>query len=198
MPHLPVPAELRAPAELRCALVSDVDRELALAVLSDAERARYDERPSDAFLAGRMLVRALAGDLLGIPPERVPVSATCPDCGGPHGAPVIAGSDLHVSLSHADGLVVAAARRGAAVGVDVERSTVAAERLAAIGALTGRASVRHWTRVEAVLKADGRGLRLDPSLVVIDTEVASLGGDRYLLQDAALPEGYTGSVAVRL
>ena len=185
--------------ELRWALVADLEPVGALAALSPAERERYASaaRPQ-AFLAGRALLRGLAGELLGVAPADVPLSAICPDCGGPHGAPTIAGSDLRVSLSHADGLVVAVARRGAALGVDVERSVLPAERLAAIGTLTGRASVRHWTRVEAVLKADGRGLRVDPSLVVIDTEVASLGGDRYVLHDAALPEGYTGSIAVGL
>ena len=188
--------------ELRWARVADLEPVgvlAALPLLSPAERERYaaEARPRE-FLAGRALLRGLAGELLGIAADEVALSATCADCGGPHGAPVIAGTDLRVSLSHADGLAVAVARRGAAVGVDVERSVLPAERLAAIGTLTGRASVRHWTRVEAVLKADGRGLRVDPSLVVIDTEVASLGGDRYVLHDAALPEGYTGSIAVGL
>ena len=194
--HPPVPAELRwaFPAELE----SGDRRNAALAVLSPVERARYDARPSDAYLAGRMLVRTLAGELLGVPAGAVPLSAVCPDCGGPHGRPVVDGSDLRVSLSHADGLVLAAAAWAADVGVDVERSAAGPERLAAIGALAGRASVRHWTRVEAVLKADGRGLRVDPSQVLVDEGIASLGAIRYALHDLELPAGYTGSLAVRL
>lgn len=57
------------------------------------------------------------------------------------------------------------------IGVDAESRATDAARIAAITSVTGTVDpdpLRHWTRVEAVLKADGRGLTIDPSLVRID------------------------------
>ena len=181
-------------------------RRAALAALSPLERARYDSAVAgrDAFLAGRLVLRSLAGELLDLPPAAVDLVAVCPDCGGPHGRPAIPGSALRLSLSRGAGVVVAAASWGAEVGVDVEPIDVSPERLAAIGSVTGEASVLHWTRVEAVLKADGRGLRVDParvSLVEIDGRLEGRVADssaRYGMSGVELVPGLLVSVAVRL
>jgi 4'-phosphopantetheinyl transferase len=172
-----------------------------LALLSRVERERYEAATSapDSYLAGRMLLRTLAGELTATPPAAVPLMASCPDCGGPHGQPAIVGSGLRLSLSHGEGVVVAAASWGSAVGVDTESWEASAERLAAIEKLTGQASVQHWMRVEAVLKADGRGLRVDPA----DVTIAGVEGRvrdserRYEVRDVEL-EGVRVSVAVEL
>ena len=59
-----------------------------------------------------------------------------------------------------------------------------AGRAAAIDQLApGRGDrVRRWTAVEAVLKADGRGLRLAPDAVRIDGRSARLDGRSYRLR----------------
>jgi len=167
------------------------DRAEALAALTPAELARYTG--SDGFLAGRLLLRRLASELLG---EPVDIVAVCPDCGGPHGKPGIPDSDLQLSLSHGAGVVVAAASRGRRVGVDIDAQSPAA--LAAIGALTGEATLQRWTRVEAILKADGRGLRVDPSAVVIDGDVGWVvdAPSRYSLEERDLAPGLRVSLAV--
>ena len=155
------------------------ERTLGLAILSPAELTRAD---SDSFIMGRMLLRTLAGEILGIDPQAVPLSATCPDCGAPHGEPRIPG--LAVSLSRCATAVVAVAALEGSVGVDVEPRQGSAERAAAIEEVAGMGSIRaiqRWTSVEAALKADGRGLRLDPRHVDVTADSATLGDARYEL-----------------
>ena len=165
---------------------ADFDRARARRLLGAAERVRAaateraDQR--DRFLLGRLLVRDLAADAGGIRPEEVNVTATCEHCGREHSRPRVswpaaAGPPPSVSLASCDGLVVAALAPAAVpVGVDVERSrattsrTAEAERRGAVTDLVGgsrRTAIRRWVRAEAVLKADGRGLRVEPAAVVV-------------------------------
>jgi 4'-phosphopantetheinyl transferase len=200
-PHPPLPITRFGPR----ALTPD-DRGPALDSLSGAERARFEDlvpARADAFLAGRALLRQVAGELLGIEPVAVPLVARCPECGREHGRPILAGTDLRVSLAHASSSVAVAASWGAAVGIDLEPLAGRVERLDAIEALTGVRSLRHWTRLEAVLKADGRGLRVDPGAVRV-TEVAdgitaaiAGGSARYRLIDEPA-DGMIVTVAVAL
>jgi 4'-phosphopantetheinyl transferase len=181
--------------------LNDRARRTALSMLSPAETGRY-ETAADAlhFLAGRLVLRGLVGDLLGTTPDAVALVARCPDCGGPHGRPELPDSPLHVSLSHGAGVVVAAASWDGPIGIDIESPDVPPERLAAIEALTGEASVLRWARVEAVLKADGRGLRVDPSRVSFDLVGTEARIDdsatRYGLSEVDLAPGLRVSVAI--
>lgn len=173
-------------------------------MLSRAERERHDGMPPDRrgpFLAGRLLLRRFAAELLGVDAAGIEIVAACPDCGGEHGRPSVAGSDLYVSLSHSvQGVVAGASWRGP-IGVDLE-SRPSAGAAEAVGVLSGRASVEHWTRVEAVLKADGRGLRVDPSQVTIEEVDGRLEGGvlgsptRYDVSEVQLAPGVRVSVAV--
>ena len=173
-------------------------------MLSARERARLAaERPRrrEAFLAGRVLLRELAGEALGTDPAAVPLIASCPDCGREHGRPVITGTDLHVSLSHGADAVVAAVAQGRRIGIDLEHPATVVDDLAP---LIPTPSLQRWTRIEAVLKADGRGLRVDPAMVVFEPmatgELASVPGSsiRYLVDEVALPTGQQVSLAIEL
>jgi 4'-phosphopantetheinyl transferase len=104
--------------------------------------------------------------------------------------------------------VLAAAAWDHEVGVDLERADAepAAERdqaIAAVAGASGDDALEHWTRVEAVLKADGRGLRVDPSLVRIRTSEETVeaqisdDGASYALASIDLGPGFTATVAVR-
>ncbi|QEO10456.1 4'-phosphopantetheinyl transferase family protein [Protaetiibacter larvae] len=179
--------------------------ESELALLSAVERRRFDESaltPGARFLAGRALLRRLAGEQLGLAPHEVPLAAVCPDCGGPHGRPVVEGSELRVSLAHSAVGVVAVAAWGRDIGVDIEPLAATARSSPAIREVAGGRGLAHWTRVEAVLKADGRGLRVDPRAV----QIAPRGGrleariadrpTRYLLDEPDLAATLQVSVAI--
>lgn len=157
------------------------------------------------FLAGRMLLTDLLTRRFG---TGTVDTGACPVCGGDHGPPVVHGVDARASVSYADsragGLVVAAVGEVARLGLDVEPeltdSPAERERADDLGRLldvpAGRA-VRRWTQVEAVLKADGRGLRVDPSLVRIAGSSARVADDpaHYRLPRITGPPGFCISVA---
>ena len=171
-------------------------RAAALAMLTAAEASRFaSDREPEHFLAGRMLLRELAAELSGLPLESIAVTAACPDCGREHGQPRVDG--VFVSLSHAGAVTVAAASAEARVGIDIESRDAPPERLAAIRDVAGGDDLAHWTRVEAVLKADGRGLRVDPRAVGIRGDEATLDGGSYKLTDAS-DEDYVVTVATRI
>jgi 4'-phosphopantetheinyl transferase len=192
------------------------DRERALRWLGPAERTRADSISHgglrDRFLLGRMLLREVAAEAGGIRPEEVRIVATCALCGAEHGRPRIewpdsAGPAWSASLSSCPDLVVAAvAPAGTAVGIDVEPDRGAesrdreVERRRAVVELIGepsRTAIRRWVRTEAVLKADGRGLRVEPDLVRFDGTTAHLD-DRpqvYRVVDRRI-DGFLVSVAV--
>ena len=141
----------------------------------------------DDSVDGHDLLRELVAETTGLDVATITITATCPDCGGTHGRPTILGRpDLHVSLARTPGFVVAGVSAAGPIGIDAELLAGSPERAAAVGALTGIQSLRHWTRVEAVLKADGRGLRVDPALVRVDGEFATLEGQRYRLSEPEL------------
>lgn len=168
---------------------------------------RSHPRP-ERFLTGRMLLRELVAELTGADLASITIAATCSDCGREHGQSRIAGHpEVHVSLSHTGGRTAAAATvgtaiggtaiGGAAIGVDIERRDASPTRLAAILKIASGADLAHWTRVEAVLKADGRGLRVDPRAVQVIGDLATLEGVGYALTDAS-DDRHTISVATAL
>jgi 4'-phosphopantetheinyl transferase len=102
------------------------------------------------------------------------VTQLCPDCGGDHGRPVVAEPGRWVSLSRAGGLVAVVFSTAGPVGVDLE-SSEAVSRHPVQGLRHPDAA--EWTTKEAVLKADGRGLRVDPAeLVVVDGRLVEWAG----------------------
>lgn len=133
------------------------------------------------FLTSRVLLKTMIGHLSDCDPALVRLSYDCPGCSRPHGRPIVveprAAVRWHVSLSHAGRYVMTAATDVGPVGVDVEQ--VAATRFDGFDdvALTPaeRAEVEryapaeqawaravYWSRKEAVLKAIGLGLSVDP------------------------------------
>lgn len=157
----------------------------------------------DPDLADRLLLGLLDG-MAG------PVRRLCPWCGsGAHGRPVLPGPPHpHLSLARAGVLVVVATCDCAPVGIDVEREDAAAAsggtlhpREAAGEAVGGPVT---WVRKEALLKATGHGLRLDPTTV----RVSDPGAPPELLVwpeppipdvwlcDVTIAPGYVAAVAV--
>jgi 4'-phosphopantetheinyl transferase len=166
---------------------------------------------------GVVLLRRAAEQVVGRP---VDVARRCSRCGATdHGRPEAPEHpDVGLSLSRTGEHVVVAAVRGAAVGVDVERDDVDVQHLAAV-ALGPRDAAptsdddlrRTWVRKEAVLKAAGTGLVVDPADVVVTAPTAPAAlvdwtsgiaphpGPLAVLDLAAghgLPDGLLGSLAV--
>lgn len=149
----------------------------------------WERSRAERFARGREALRALIGDV-------AVTAAVCPDCGRRHGAPLLADGRF-ASVSHASGGSLAAVA-DRAVGVDVEDRPL--RLLPAVAVPPGEDPLQHWTRVEAVLKADGRGLRVDPDAVLFAPGEggwrATLDGRVYVVHDLALDGRHAAAVAV--
>lgn len=119
------------------------------------------------------LARRAVGDIRGVTPGDVVVGRRCPTCGSTaHGAPTTAGA--HVSITRGTGVVAVAVSTVGPVGIDLERrrdelwpgfDDVALSTDEHVASAEDR--LRAWVRKEAVLKASGLGLALDPRRVVL-------------------------------
>ncbi|MGO1853879.1 MAG: 4'-phosphopantetheinyl transferase family protein, partial [Microbacteriaceae bacterium] len=136
----------------------------------------------------------------------------CPHCGSLEHGPLRTASGLSVvSVSYAGDLAVAAIASTAdavALGVDVEhdRGPEPMTELAALFAPQAPPGIRDWTMIEAVVKADGRGLRIPPNevrlgeagIVLPGSRRATLpGGAPLEVARAPAPAGHLISVAIR-
>lgn len=164
--------------------------------LSSGERARLaalrDDADRQRFVAARALLRRVVGEVADCAPAEVVLTQTCARCGGPHGRPVV-GHGLEVSMTHAGGLVAVAVGRWP-VGIDLEPVPPGAEEDPLVT----------WVRREAVLKATGHGLEVDPRLVGVGVpaepaRLARWAGPgrtpRLRLRDLRPAPGYVAAVA---
>ena len=144
--------------------------------LDDGERARALRFPRPAererFAAGRGTLRHILAYHLDLPPSALRFGYTA------EGKPYLTDyPELRFNLSHADDRFLVGVSRHGPLGVDLEAVpgtrvvSQAADRVlsepeaAMFGTLDGAASgewfTQVWTRKEACIKADGRGLGLD-------------------------------------
>lgn len=178
------------------------DSELArLSASLNAEETRraarfHFERDRRRFLAARGLLRHILARYADTEPERVGLGY------GHQGKPFLLDRpDTQFNLSHTGDILVVGVARGLRLGIDVERTmaesvmdevmkTVSSEpERARLGSLTGSERLERfsqlWTRKEAYIKADGRGMSLD--LKRIDV----LSVPNQVLVDQAHPGGWT-------
>ncbi|HPB71954.1 MAG TPA: 4'-phosphopantetheinyl transferase superfamily protein [Phycicoccus sp.] len=155
------------------------------AVLADTERERASRRIAQApFVTAHAALHQLVAEHVDIDPRKVVVGRRCPSCDSDrHGRPFVADHpDIWVSLSYSPDKVVVALTAVGPVGVDVEgveatdfdgfdMVTLAACEQTALSPLRGHdllsARARLWARKEAILKATGYGLVVDPTQVVV-------------------------------
>ena len=201
---------------------SDADLALLICVLSADERARASRfvgaRDREQFIVGRARLRQILASYLALPPEAVRFSY------GKHGKPLLSRYPHAPSfnLSHSGDLAALAVSGCGAVGIDVEQlrpvGTEIGQRFftdnenAILARMRGRRRVetffRCWTRKEALVKANGRGLT--GGLQLFDVQLARdatshplhIGVDRpdarpkWSLYDLALDAGFVGALAV--
>ncbi|MBN9520058.1 4'-phosphopantetheinyl transferase superfamily protein [bacterium] len=169
----------------------------------------------EQFTLSRGVVRRLLGGYLGLPPERVPITAA------PSGKPFLDGGDLHFNLTHTTGLAVVAVAN-VRVGVDAEKrrdipdadglvrrffSPAEREAYHALPSETRPdAFYRGWVCKEAVIKAagatmhalDGFDVELDPARPpgVLAARHTQLLGCGWAVADWCPAPGYAAAVAV--
>lgn len=165
--------------------VTDTSSTMSLLAPAELARAATFVRADDRrrFVASHRLLRRTVGAVLGVDPAAVGLGYACGVCGSAeHGRPVVT-TDPSVQLSlsrSADRVVVAVARGLEPLGIDVQSIAavgfagfdgvaLSSPERAAVKALSElhRAAARAdaWARTEAVLKARGIGLTVDPSTV---------------------------------
>lgn len=193
--------------------------------LSDEERARADRFVRDEdrqrYIFARGSLRLLLGRYLNVEPGVVAFQL------GPAGKPVLCekthGSDVSFNLSHAHGRALIAIAKGQEVGVDLERirPNVEVEKLShryfTLGEQTTimqsaqeqRLAIffRYWVAKEAVLKAQGVGLRsLSQCEVLLAADGAgaevlapagSLRRESWMIRFLSCGEGWDGAVAAQ-
>ena len=131
----------------------------------------------NSFTAGRIALRTMLADELGMEPAKVPLTVL------ESGRLACRGSDLHLSLAHSGQLAVAAASRRN-VGFDIESvrskpselldyilSNEERDHVHSLDMDTGRSLFLCWTVKEAVLKANGTGLRRSPRQVRVQIDL---------------------------
>jgi 4'-phosphopantetheinyl transferase len=159
-------------------------------LLDAGETARADRRSDPRpFVIAHAALRRLLADHLTDSPTAIVIERRCPTCGSDrHGKPTLPDHPgVHVSLSYGEGLVLVALTEAGELGVDVEsarsadfggfdRVTLADVERPALDGLVGEelllARARLWARKEAVLKATGHGLVVDPRQVVVSGPTA--------------------------
>ena len=194
--------------------------------LTTDERARaerfYFQKHRERFIAGRGLLRHILSRYLGKEPDQLRF------CYNSYGKPALieeAGAEgLCFNLSHSRGIALYAVTRGREIGIDIEyfRPDVEAEKLAERffsprEATVLRALPDHlqkegffncWTRKEAYIKAEGKGLAIPLSAFDVSLtpgEPAELlrsqrhpqETSRWCLQALEPATGYAAALAVK-
>jgi len=215
---------LRGEAQTRGIRIWKIDLDLgapALAAgwnwLSHQEKQRADRFQTDKlrhrFIAAHAACRRLLATELGIRPHSVEIIET------PDGKPELSSDELHFNLSHSESTMLFALSRHETVGVDVESigegpvedgllDTCLTHKeqvfLSAQGPEAERdLFIRHWAAKEAVLKAEGTGLSLEPTEVELEFHCGMTGGSaviasrgrRYAFSAIDVGPGFKAAVA---
>lgn len=198
-----IPLPDKAPGPSAWALLDGCERDRADRFVHDRDRHRF-------ITAHAGLRLALAAET-GQPPRTIKFTTT------PRGKPQLERHVLSFNLSHSGTIALVATCRGSAVGVDVET----AGRLRDLDGLAGMVMtpdeqarfaslpqdqcqlvfMRLWTRKEALLKADGRGLMYDPRKVNVgiddcEERVIVLDDISWTLRDIRMASDLAATVCV--
>lgn len=198
-----IPLPDRPPRADAWALLDTRERERAERFVHDRDRHR--------FVAAHAGLRLVLAAETGQPPSALRFVTA------PQGKPHLERPSLSFNLSHSGALALVATCRGCAVGIDLEMADrlrdldglaamvmTAAEQagFATLAADRRKAAFLHlWTRKEALLKADGRGLMYDPRKVDVGLDDAPrrsviLDGTAWTLADITLASDVAAAVCI--
>jgi phosphopantetheinyl transferase len=163
----------------------------------------------DSALTGAGLLRIAAAALTGDDVADVSIVRDV------MGRPSIRGherSQLDINMSRRVGCVAVLVSRGSRCGVDIERVVAGAEHAQILDALkelgvevgvntSGDSIYRRWCAIEAVLKADGRGLRDGVSVLDRVSEDEAIekwrcDGETWVVRAIPIEGSYVGAVAL--
>lgn len=196
----------------------------AARLLDDGERRRAsalrDDQARRRFVSAHAMLRILVGQRVDADPRALTFTPR-----GSYGKPELVDRSvrLHVNLATAGDRVVCAVTESGPVGVDVESHSVIADAnrfgeldrvlltpaerrvLAPLGDRVGSLT-RWWVRKEAVLKASGEGLTVEPTTLQMsapDEEPELLGWQgravpALWMSDLDVGDGYEAAVVVVL
>ncbi|CAN7485512.1 4'-phosphopantetheinyl transferase family protein [Arthrobacter sp. LjRoot14] len=168
--------------------------------IAASQRFRRTEDQTD-YQASHALFRLLAAWSLGLSPREaaaLPIARRCGGCGGTeHGKPSVPGVCLSLSRSHG-AVMVAAGPEGSILGADIERLpeqvfdgfddfTAAPSERALLRSASVTDRMLLWVAKEAVLKAAGVGLAVEPSSVALTFNGGTHGSRRTGLRTAVCP-----------
>lgn len=188
-----------------------------------AQRLRAGEVRTQ-FVVARACLRVLLGEALGEPPGSVPI------CFGTHGKPEtepVNGWAIHFNVAHSRETILIALCPAGRVGIDLEYVDRAMDVLEVARASFTEGEFRHiegiddpamrrraffqcWSRKEAIVKADGRGLSLalgsfevpvgeaTDSAAVEVPEKAGRQATTWYVSDLALGEDVAAAFAVEI
>lgn len=177
-----------------------------VAALSGPDLLRLDELAPvlrDGFVVGRLLIHSLVAGLFPHATGWTVTAGACRRCGRLHAGVELEGVPARASVSYAADLVVVAVAPTSQVsrlGLDVELGVADSGRIDELRRMLGTSTepiLRRWTRVGAVLKADGRGLLIDPGSVHLRRGGAWIAGQAasYAVAEVPGPPGFLVSLA---
>lgn len=191
--------------------------EIDISLLPSGERIRAELLPASRrslYLAARVALWQLLGSALESDPTTIRIDRRCRHCGDPdHGKPTVAGvtnGEVDFSVSYSTKLALVAVGMSGRVGVDIERHIEGARPhrwcfspfeqsyLARLNVGNRDAALtRAWVRKEALAKADGRGLVLPLSTVVVTGPPSQwkLPSGAWQLRDLDVGDGLAAAVA---
>ncbi|MDE2150256.1 MAG: 4'-phosphopantetheinyl transferase superfamily protein [Gammaproteobacteria bacterium] len=197
--------------------IDSANDDMACCPLDAGEIARAERfafrRDRSRYIAAHVWLRRILGSYLELPAERIALSY------GTHGKPRLAAaisdgrSPLWFNLSHSGDHALLAVASDREIGVDIEvlrvgiaepqlmKSVLSAAEQQALATLPRRdvdaGFLRCWARKEAVLKALGCGLNLEPSELTVGPRVGRVWivGPGAVSVEVACIDGLAGCVA---
>ncbi|MCX2829705.1 4'-phosphopantetheinyl transferase superfamily protein [Bacillus pseudomycoides] len=181
--------------------------------LDEDERKVYEaykvEEKRIEFLLGRVLVKKLLSDCLGLEPEKVRFIKNV--YGRPYLHPSYSKSNLFFNLSHTKGVLACVVSPWEKVGIDIEctdfnafeviHSVFTEKEIEFLDKqLTAdskrQAFFRMWTRKEAVMKAEGKGFSLSPKSFIVPFDGERVSDGKYQYLTYSFFQNYLCSLAV--